>query len=41
VIECGLHGWQFDVRTGDCLTVPEKIKTYEVMVEDGAIKVMV
>ena len=41
VIECGLHGWQFDVRTGECLTVPEKIKTYEVLVEDGTIKVMV
>ena len=41
VIECNWHGWQFDVRTGDCLTVPEKLKTYEVLVEDGVIKVMV
>ncbi|HEV2826868.1 MAG TPA: Rieske 2Fe-2S domain-containing protein, partial [Pyrinomonadaceae bacterium] len=23
VIECDWHGWQFDVRTGECLTVPE------------------
>jgi nitrite reductase/ring-hydroxylating ferredoxin subunit len=30
IVECGLHGWQFDVRTGECLTVPEKIKTYRV-----------
>jgi nitrite reductase/ring-hydroxylating ferredoxin subunit len=41
VIECNWHGWQFDVRTGDCLTVPEKLKTYEVFVEDGAIKILV
>ena len=39
VIECGLHGWQFDVRTGECLTVPDKIRTYEVNVEDGVLKV--
>jgi nitrite reductase/ring-hydroxylating ferredoxin subunit len=41
VIECYLHGWQFDVRTGECLTVPEKIATYEVVIEEGLIKVVV
>jgi len=41
VIECEWHGWQFDVRTGECLTVPEKIKTYEVVVEEGSIKIVV
>ena len=41
VIECGLHGWQFDVRTGECLTVTEKIETYEVLVADGFVKIMV
>jgi nitrite reductase/ring-hydroxylating ferredoxin subunit len=40
VIECDLHGWQFDVRTGQCLTVTERLKTYEVVVEDGVIKVL-
>src|SRR5687767_2095654 len=25
IIECGLHGWQFDVRTGECLTVTEQL----------------
>ena len=40
VIECELHGWQFDVRTGECLTVVETIETYEVVVEDGAVKVL-
>jgi nitrite reductase/ring-hydroxylating ferredoxin subunit len=41
VIECGWHGWQFDVRTGKCLTVPEKLETYAVVVEDGLIKILV
>ena len=39
IIECGLHGWQFDVRNGECLTVPETIRTYEVSVEDQLIKI--
>ena len=41
VIECELHGWQFDVRTGECLTVrEEKIASYEVVVEDGVVKIL-
>ncbi|HZI59383.1 MAG TPA: non-heme iron oxygenase ferredoxin subunit [Pyrinomonadaceae bacterium] len=39
VIECGLHGWQFDVRTGECLTVTETIKTYSLKVENDVISV--
>jgi naphthalene 1,2-dioxygenase ferredoxin component len=39
VIECGLHGWQFDVRDGKCLTVNESIETFRVVVEDGLIKI--
>jgi nitrite reductase/ring-hydroxylating ferredoxin subunit len=41
VIECEWHGWQFDVRTGECLTVPEKIETYEVVIEDGFVKILI
>ena len=41
VIECGLHGWQFDVRSGECLTVVDRIKTYKVKLEGGLIKVEV
>jgi len=41
IIECGLHGWQFDVRTGECLTVKERIKTYEVCVKDNVVTVNV
>ena len=39
VIECGLHGWQFDVRTGECLTVSETIRTYPLKIEDGVVSV--
>jgi len=41
IVECGLHGWQFDVRSGECLTVRERIKTYCVKVDDGLVKVEV
>ena len=39
IVECALHGWQFDVLTGECLTVPETIRTYRVRSEDGLLKV--
>ena len=41
IIECEWHGWQFDVRTGECLTVSEQLPTYTVVVKDGLIKVVV
>jgi naphthalene 1,2-dioxygenase ferredoxin component len=41
IIECYLHGWQFDVRSGECFTVSERIETYRVIVEDGLIKIEV
>jgi len=40
VVECNRHGWQFDVRTGNCLTVPERIRTFQVRVVDGVINVV-
>src|SRR5215510_4769632 len=39
IIECGLHGWQFDVRTGECLTVTDRIKTYPLKIEDGRLTI--
>ncbi len=39
IVECGLHGWQFDVRSGECLTVPDRIRTYSVEVENDLIKI--
>jgi nitrite reductase/ring-hydroxylating ferredoxin subunit len=41
IIECGWHGWQFDVRNGECLTVKEKIQTFKVFVEDDLIKISI
>lgn len=41
-IECDWHGWRFDVRTGQCLTnTSSDIEVYEVLIEDGTIKVVV
>ena len=39
VIECGLHGAQFDVRTGEALELPatEGLPTLEVKVEGGDV----
>jgi 3-phenylpropionate/trans-cinnamate dioxygenase ferredoxin subunit len=39
VVECPMHGAQFDVRTGEVLSLPAVIPlaTYAVRVEDGAI----
>ncbi|MBI2675689.1 MAG: Rieske 2Fe-2S domain-containing protein [Candidatus Aenigmarchaeota archaeon] len=40
VITCPLHGWQFDVETGSCRTVPGlKIETYRVEVRGKDILV--
>ena len=41
VVMCGWHGWRFDVRTGACLTNGDAIEAYEVVIEDGLIKVIV
>ncbi|MCA1630251.1 MAG: Rieske 2Fe-2S domain-containing protein [Acidobacteria bacterium] len=41
-IECDWHGWRFDLRTGACLThASAPVETYEVVVEDGWIKIRV
>ena len=41
VIECPLHGSQFDLRTGAPLTLPavEPVAAHRVVVEDGVIRV--
>ncbi|MGB7069487.1 MAG: Rieske 2Fe-2S domain-containing protein [Pyrinomonadaceae bacterium] len=42
VIECDLHAWRFDVRTGECFTHPTcSIESYDVVVEDGMIKILI
>jgi len=42
IVECDLHGWRFDVSTGKCFTKSScSIESYEVVVEDGWIKILV
>jgi nitrite reductase/ring-hydroxylating ferredoxin subunit len=38
IVTCPLHGWEFDLRTGACMTVPgESVPRFRVTVEDGAV----
>ncbi|HEX3454754.1 MAG TPA: non-heme iron oxygenase ferredoxin subunit [Gaiellaceae bacterium] len=41
VVICPRHGANFDIRTGEALTLPafEPVETYPVRVEDGVVKV--
>ncbi|HXV33006.1 MAG TPA: Rieske 2Fe-2S domain-containing protein [Gaiellaceae bacterium] len=42
VVTCPWHGWQYDVRTGENeFDRALKLATYEVVVEDGEVKVAV
>ena len=42
VVICPLHGWQFEVRSGACLTRPgQGVKTYPVRVQEGQVEVLV
>lgn len=38
IVTCPLHGWEFDLRSGACMTVPgECVSPWIVTVEDGGI----
>jgi nitrite reductase/ring-hydroxylating ferredoxin subunit len=38
VVNCPWHGWEFDVRTGECLSRrPIQLPSYPVRVEDGEV----
>ncbi|MGH2363583.1 MAG: Rieske (2Fe-2S) protein [Chloroflexota bacterium] len=40
VVTCGLHGWQYELKTGVCPHVPnERLETFPVAIEDGGIVV--
>lgn len=42
IVECDLHGWRFDVRSGECFTRKGcSIESYEVLIEDEMIKIIV
>ena len=41
VLSCPWHGWQYDVRTGENeFDRALKLETYEVVVEDGEVKIV-
>ncbi len=41
-VACDWHGWRFDLRTGACLNRPgHDVEIYEVLIEDGLIKIAV
>jgi nitrite reductase/ring-hydroxylating ferredoxin subunit len=40
-VECDWHGWRFDVRTGECVTNRGAVETYEVIIEDELIKIVI
>ena len=38
IVTCPLHGWELDLRSGACMTVPgESVPRYAATVEDGAV----
>ena len=38
IVTCPLHGWEYDLRSGACMTVPgERVTRFTVTVEDGGI----
>jgi len=42
IVECDLHGWRFDVTSGECFTKKDcSLESYEVVIEDGWIKILV
>jgi nitrite reductase/ring-hydroxylating ferredoxin subunit len=42
IVECDLHGWRFNVRTGKCFTKDDcSIETYEVLIEEDLIKILI
>ena len=41
-VECELHGWRFDLATGECLKKGNcSIEAYEVVIEDDWIKILI
>lgn len=38
-IRCPFHGWTFDLETGDALFGLKRLRTFDVTVEDGEIRV--
>lgn len=42
VVTCPWHSWRYDIKTGACLANPAaKVKTYEVSIENGEVKLTI
>jgi nitrite reductase/ring-hydroxylating ferredoxin subunit len=42
IVECDLHGWRFNVSTGECFTKKScSLESYEIVIEEGWIKILV
>jgi len=39
ILACPWHGWEFDLRSGACLTDKRRVRTYHVDVDDGDVYV--
>tara|TARA_B110000116_G_C16637260_1_gene491154 strand:- start:407 stop:712 length:306 start_codon:yes stop_codon:yes gene_type:complete len=40
MVECPLHGWVYDIRDGNCLSLPnKKILTYKIRKKNNSIEV--
>lgn len=37
VLTCNWHNWKFDLKTGQCLTGGDNVKTYPIKIEDGNV----
>ena len=38
IVTCPLHGWEFDMRSGACMTIPgERVPRYAVTVDGGDV----
>lgn len=41
-VSCALHGWQFDLGTGECSNIPgARIKTYQLRTEGDFLQIAV
>jgi NAD(P)H-dependent nitrite reductase small subunit len=39
---CPLHGWAFDVRSGTCITRPDRpVNSYPTRVQDGQVQICI
>jgi nitrite reductase (NADH) small subunit len=42
IVTCPWHMWQFDVKSGECQNSPgDRVRAYDVIVEDGRVRVKI